>query len=189
MSLHRRQGKLGGVLALLVLALLVAGCGESDDAGFGGAESTTPRGAGEPGGAAGAAKAEEFGSEASGAEAEGPEAALRGYLDARANGDWSKACAYVSKELSKFYGRLDKDGGCAGFVEKTTEGLSADERAALADVEIESVRLEGDSGYVIYADAEGSQQARPVEREGATWKVRSQIVQLLERAQEKSGES
>jgi len=173
------------VLLVLSLTLLAAGCGGSEDSGSGGAESTAPSGASDLGGAAGVAQAEEFGAEASGAEAQAPEAALHGYLDARANGEWAKACSFVSKELSDLYRRLDKDRGCAAFVEKTTEGLSADERAALAEVDVESIRLEGDSGYVIYADAEGSQQAKPIEREGGAWKVGAQLVRILEQAQKK----
>lgn len=166
-------------MALLALALLVAGCGGSDSSSSSGSTGS------ELGAAAAVQKAEEFGSEASGSEAKGPEAALRGYSDARANGEWSKACSYVAKDLLKVYSRLQKEGGCASFVKKTTKGLSPDERAALAEIKVESVRLEGDSGYVIYTDAKGSQQARPVEREGSAWKVSSQIVQLLEQAQKK----
>lgn len=183
MSRDRRQGGLGGALtALLVLALLVAGCGGSDSSG--GDSTATGGAAGELGEAAAVAKAEEFGSEASGAEAKGPEAALQGYFDARANGEWSKACSYVAKDLRKLYGRLSKE-ACAAFVEKTAERLPAGERATLAEVEVESVRLEGESAYVIYADANGSQRAKPVEREGGAWKVSSQIVQLLEQAKKK----
>jgi hypothetical protein len=175
---------LGALAALLVLALLIAGCGGSGGSSSGG--STAAGGAAsELAGAASVAKAEGFGSEASGSEAKKPEAALKGYFDARVNGEWAKACSYVSKELRKLYSRVSKKSGCSGVVEKTTERLSASERAALAEVEVESVRLEGGSGYVIYTDAEGSQQAKPVEREGGAWKVSSPIVQLLERAKKK----
>lgn len=186
MSLDRRQGGFAGALAaLLVLALLVVGCGGSDSGSSASSTSAgSSGGAGESGGAAGVAKAEEFGSAASGSAAKGPEAALQGYFDARANGEWSKACSYLSKDLREAYDRLSKE-GCVAFVEKTAERLPAGEQAALAEIEVESVRLEGDSGYVIYTDSEGSQQAKPIEREGGEWKVSSLLVQLLEQAQKK----
>ena len=175
---------MGALAALLVLALLVAGCGGSDSSGSGGGGSTASTGpSGELGGAASVAKAEEFGSEASGSEAKGPEAALQGYFDARANGEWSKACSYLSKDLRRAYDRLSKE-GCVAFVKKTAARLPADEQAALAEIEVESVRLEGDSGYVIYTDAKGSQQAKPVEREGGEWKVSSLLVKFLEQAKQ-----
>jgi hypothetical protein len=185
MSLDRRQrGFAGALAALLVLALLVAGCGGGGDSGSTGAESTAPGATGELGEAGAVGKAEEFGSEASGAEAKGPEAALQGYFDARANGEWSKACSYLAKNVQQVYRQLSKE-GCAAFLQKMTGRLSKEERAALAEVEVESVRLEGDGGYVIYTDAEGSQRAKPVEREGGAWKLSSGIVQLFEKAGKK----
>jgi len=182
MSLDRRRRGFAGALALLLvlaLALLAAGCGGDS----GSVDSTAPGGGGELGGATSVAEAEEFGAEASGAQAQGPEAALRGYLDARAKGDGETACSYMSEELRELYARLYKQGGCAEFVERSTGRLSANERAALPEVEVETVRVEGDDGFVIYADAEGSQQAKPVEREGRAWKVSSQLVEVLERTQ------
>lgn len=170
---------------MLVFALLAAGCGGGEDSGSDASESTAANGAGELGGAASVTKAEEFGSPVSGAQAQGPEAALQGYFDARAEGDGAKACSYMSEQLRAFYDRIYKEGGCAGFVEKSAERLSANERAAQAEVKVESVRLEGDEGFVVYTDAEGSQQAKPVEREGGAWKVGSQLVELLERARKK----
>lgn len=163
----------------LVLALLVAGCGGSDDSGSGnggsgGGGESTASGAG----AAIVARAEEFGSEVRGAEAKGSEVALLGYLDARAKGEGAKACSYLTEDLRQVYGRLSKE-GCAVFVEKTVARLPAGESAALAESEIESVRLDGDSGYVIYTDGKGSQQAKPVVREGGVWKVSSVLVQSI----------
>jgi len=171
------------LIALAALALLVAGCGGGDD-GSGSGESTAANGAiDELGGAAAVAKAEEFGSEASDPEARSAEAALLGYYEAKAEGEWSKACSYLAQDLRQLYGRFYKEKGCAAFVEKTTERLSADERAALTELEVESVRVEGDSGYVVYTNAEGSRQAKPIEEEGGAWKLSSPLVKLAEKAQ------
>jgi hypothetical protein len=179
----RRQGGFAGALAaLLVFALLLAGCGGGDD-GSGGGESAAANGGAELGGAAAVEKAEGFGSEASRSEAKSAEAALLGYQRARAAGEWSKACSYLSKDLRQAYDQLSRGGGCGGFVEKTTKRLSAEERSALTELEVESVRVEGDSGYVIYADAEGSQQAKPIAAEGGAWKLSSLLVQFLEKNQ------
>jgi hypothetical protein len=174
MSLDRcRQARPALVLvALVAVALLVVGCGGSDDGSTSGDATAGPESA------TAVAKAEEFGSEASGSQAEGAEAALLGYLEARAGEEWDRACSYLAKDLREVYGKITRGEGCAVFVAKTTEGLSPDQRAELPDVDVESVRVEGDSGYVIYTDAAGAQQARPIEEEGDEWKLSSLLTQL-----------
>jgi len=168
-------------VALLAVVLLIAGCGGDGDSGTSGGGSTSS-GAGEIGEAAQRAKAEDFGSEASKSQAKPVEAALLGYLDARANGDWEKACSYLAKDLRQLYNRIGSKSqtamSCPDFVAGTTERLSQQERTELAEIEVESVRLDGNSGYVIYTDAAGAERTKPVSEEGGSWKVSSLLATL-----------
>jgi hypothetical protein len=209
-----RHGRFTLLLAaLLALVLVLAGCGGDDDsggttaatgserAGAGGssedpgddgarrpsgeAASTTAGGHGTP--PAVLEEAREFGSEASGSEAEEAEAALLGYLEAQAGGEWSKACSYLTKELRSLEAKIARSGqgggeGCPGFVAATTERLSPSERSSLAEVDIQSVRIEGRRGYVVYTDSAGTEIAKPVQVEAGEWKLSSLLVRLLQQA-------
>ncbi len=173
---HRDGRPAPGLAALVALALLATGCGgggagetssSSDSAG-----STTTSGS-----ASTAARIKEFGTEASGSEAKQPEAAAIGYLDARAAEEWSRACSFLATPIRRLLGHLTAKSqrvagkGCAAFVETSTKKLSPSERAALAKSTPESVRLEGDRGYVLYRDGNGTERAVSVKREGGRWKV------------------
>jgi hypothetical protein len=132
-------------------------------------------------------EAKDFGSEASGSEADEAEAALIGYLEARAGGEWSRACSYLAKELRKLDARFARSvaggaDGCPGFVATTTERLSPGERSGLAEVDIQSVRLEGRHGYIVYISSSGTEIAKPILEEGGRWKLSSLLVSLLRQA-------
>ena len=191
-----RHGRFAFALAaLLVLAFLVAGCGGGDDSNEGSsggdsmATTGSPAAGSESSGSVSAPaleKAKGFGSEASGSEAREVEGALLGYLEAQANGEWSKACSYLAKDLRELQARIaDAEQGGAGecpALATTTERLSPQERADLAAVDIHSVRLEGDSGYIVYADGSGTEVAKPVEDEDGEWKLSSLLASLIEQA-------
>lgn len=194
-----RHGRLGLGLALfLALALLTVGCGGGGSVTVGstgqgksqGSEAGTSSSGESSGGASsgkGLKKAEEFGSVATGSDAEQVEAALVGYLEAQANGEWSRACSYLAKGLRKFRARVRKSaqgtpGGCPGFTAQVTQRLSPSDRSNLPDVKVQSVRLKGANGYVIYIDGSGKKVSKPVRREAGEWRLSSLIVQLLEQA-------
>jgi hypothetical protein len=40
--------------------------------------------------------------------------------------------------------------------------------------------VEGNSAYVVYANADGSQRVKPIEEEGGAWKLSSLPVQFIE---------
>lgn len=132
-------------------------------------------------------KAKEFGSEATGSEAEEAEAVLLAYLEAQAGGDWSTACSFLTEELRKLYARLAGNApggpeGCPGFVETTTERLSPSERSSLTAIDIHSVRIEGDSGYIVYTGGSGTETAKPVRQEASEWKLSSLLATLIAQA-------
>lgn len=123
---------------------------------------------------------QDFGKEAGDSEREEAAAALHSYLDARAEGEWAVACTYMAKSVAQSLEKLAQhlkqigDNSCGGALEKLTNPAAkkvAEEEAAEADVG--SLRLEGDSAFVIYTGAEGKVRAMPMTTEGGAWKVSS----------------
>jgi hypothetical protein len=173
-AVHRslRNTRVSVVLAAFgVLALLGSGCG-----GGGERSSTTA-----PGSAAAAQAAQDrirqFGLEATGSQAKQAEATLHGYMDARVAGEWKEACTYLAKPIRRLFDRLGSKSkqvngkGCAGFVETSTRKLTPSERAGLAKVDVTSVRVEGEQGYILYRDPSGAEYSMSLRREAGTWKL------------------
>jgi hypothetical protein len=152
---------------LVLLAAVIAGCGGGGDDGKSGSSTSSPNGA--------ASTIEEFGSPLEGAEAEQLEADLHGYLDARAAGEWAKACKGLAKPSQKVLSRLAKRSktiegdGCAAAMQSITEQRSPSERGDLAEADVESVRREGSRAYVIYSGAKDAKYAMPATHEGGRW--------------------
>ena len=151
-----------------LIALFVTGCG-----GGGGADEST---GGTSAGGNGAAKnIEEFGSKANGSAAKQLEVALHRYLDARSAGEWQRACSYLETPSRRLVARFAEKSkqvdarGCNAGIAIGTKQLSPAERAGLARIDIESVRIEGKRAFVLYRDAEGDRYAMTASREGARW--------------------
>lgn len=182
MNSRKLRGRLAPLLA--GLALLLAGCG-----GGGKSSSGSTGGGNGNGSLAGSAAAQikEFGSGAGRSETEQAEAALLGYLTARAAGEWSQACSYLAKSVRSLLGHIAvkskrvKGKGCRGFIETSTEKLSPSERTDLTKVDVSSLRVEGERGYLLYKDAAGAEQATSMRSEGGRWKITSLLALPLSR--------
>jgi hypothetical protein len=123
---------------------------------------------------------QEYGSEADASELDAVAAVMHDFLDARAAGDWSAACKYISKKtIDSFNQQISSQSnpgeklGCAKVLEllinpaakklMTTEAAKADVR---------SVRIEGKQAFAIYTATGNTALAMPMEREGSgAWKV------------------
>jgi hypothetical protein len=172
-ALHRAPAnrRLSLALAgLFALAALATGCG-------GGDSSTTA--AAPAAGQSAEDRVREFGLEASGAQTKQAEAVLHGYMDARVAGEWKKACSYLAKPIRDLFDRIGRKAkesgaagkGCAGFVEESTRKLTPSQRADLARVEVTSVRVEDDRGYILYTETSGDESSMSLRREGGEWKL------------------
>lgn len=123
---------------------------------------------------------QEFGKEADPQELEAAAAALHGFLDARAEGNWGATCGYVSTTIVESFEKLVaqtkklKDASCAGVLEKlinpAVEGQLKEE-AEVADVG--SLRVEGERSFIIYRGIKGTILAMPMADENGRWKVAS----------------
>jgi hypothetical protein len=157
-------GRLLLLLAAALVALTVVGCG-------GGGGSSTSTGA--------SGNIQTPGVEADKGDRAAVSAALRGYFDARAHGDWARSCTYLAartkKELEQFTSLTPalRGAACGKLVGAVTAAMPADQRArsTAAVTAIPSVRIKGDTAYVTYRTAGGIQSTIVMVREGSDWKL------------------
>jgi hypothetical protein len=123
---------------------------------------------------------QDFGSEAEGSEFEQAAAALHGFLDARAAGDWVATCGYLSKSTlesleSLAAGAKQGEGtSCAKILSKLTNpAAKSSMKAEAAEANVGSLRTEGERSFLIYTGAEKTVLAIPMTHEGGAWKVTS----------------
>jgi hypothetical protein len=159
------------------------GSGESHDAGSKSGGSTVEQQADSGGGAeqfrvrGGDNSIQEFGAEAGGSELDEAAAALHGFLDARVERDWAKACSYTSATVTESLRKLAggskqlKGKGCGAIFGALSKGVpqTALEEAARADVG--ALRIDGERAFLLYHGARGTDYTMPMAKEGGAWKV------------------
>jgi hypothetical protein len=122
---------------------------------------------------------QEFGEEASDSEREEAAAALHGFLDARAAGEWSTACSYlaatVTKDLEVLFAKAKRaqgaPKGCAAMLADLSQAVPRAVLLEAADVDVGSLRTSGSRGFILYHDAHHTDYEMPVVIEGGRWKV------------------
>lgn len=118
---------------------------------------------------------QEFGEEASESELEEAAKALHDFYVARAREEWRRACANLSQAVA---GQLEKlaeqakQGGtsCPAALAAITPGLPPKVARETTAVDAGSLRREGDRGFLIYRDGEGTVYAINMADEDG-WKV------------------
>ncbi len=151
-------------LAAALVALAVVGCG-----GGGGSSTST----------AASGNIQTYGVAADKSDRAAVAATLRGYFGARARGDWARSCTYLAtrtqRELQQFTSLTPqlKGADCGKRVAFVTTAMPAEQKATstAAVTAILSVRIQGDTAYVLYRSAGGIESAIPMVREGSGWKV------------------
>jgi len=122
-----------------------------------------------------------FGSEASAADLAKAAAALHAFLDARAAGQWAKACTKMAAGVTEALQRLGrraksgrgptKHGGCPQLIEAISAGIPASQRRDLTQAEVGALRTEGAGAFLLYHGAHHTAYFMPMYREGGDWKV------------------
>lgn len=117
-----------------------------------------------------------YGSEAGGSEREAAAADLSAYLEARAKGDWSGACAHMAvtmrKQLQLLGGGGKGKAKSCGAVYKLLAGRgSASMRANPLSGGIVSLRVKEDRGFALFYGSHHQRYVMPMAREGGAWKV------------------
>ena len=114
----------------------------------------------------------EYGTESSSRQRMAADAALHGYLMARANGEWSAACSYLAasarRQLDLFAkaskGKLK---GCAPVF----AALEARARANILRGTIVALRIKGKSAFALFYGPHRQQYTMPMAIEAGAWKV------------------
>ncbi|HYP55421.1 MAG TPA: hypothetical protein VEQ41_03850 [Solirubrobacterales bacterium] len=120
---------------------------------------------------------QEFGAEAEGGELEAAAATLHAFLDARAAGDWAKACdqlaADVLESFQQFAERSPQLRGkeCPEVLAGLSGPGTKDARREAAIADGGALRVEGDRGFVLYHGAGDTPYAIPMRLEDGRWKV------------------
>ena len=121
---------------------------------------------------------QEFGAESDESELQEAAEAVHGFFVARAEGDWTGACAYLSKAMTEQLKQLAasstelKDKGCASSLEAFTAHLSDATWREITTVDAGSLRHEGEQAFFIYYGAPNKTvYAIPLVDEDGQWKV------------------
>lgn len=120
----------------------------------------------------------DFGAEGDDAALEEGAQVVEAFLAARAEGEWERACAQISRPM------LDKiehlaatatslaDESCPSFLEAFVR-ISAEERKEGGTIDAGSLREQGRQAFLIYYGGGEVVYAMPLSREGDAWKVAS----------------
>lgn len=129
---------------------------------------------------------QEFGGEGGGSELAQAAAALHGFLDARATGDWKRACANmaagVTKSLEQLAGaahslpgkkgkNAPKHIGCPQLLAAMSTGMPAYVKRDLAKADVGALRVEGERAFLLFRGAHHTNYFMPMAREAGKWKV------------------
>jgi hypothetical protein len=121
---------------------------------------------------------QEFGVEASSSERIEATRVIKDYLDARAAGDWARACARVSSGLREEFLHFSEAStqrgqppSCKDALQSLTVDVPESALRTAADIRVLSMRAEGSSALLIYRNGENTPFSFPVSREGSEWKV------------------
>lgn len=172
------------LLAVLIAAALLAGCGGSSGASSG-SSSQAPEEASkqfqDPKGSKGKEPIATFGKESGEAERGEASAVLAKNLTARQEANFAEQCATLGKAgLESVLGPWkEADAKAAAKCTKALKGFAeplAQSKTIRADTlngEIAALRIEGGHAYALYHGTDGKDYAMPMEEEDGQWKVGS----------------
>lgn len=121
---------------------------------------------------------QEYGDEADEEELAQAAEALYGYLLARVDEDWARACTYLAQQNVEQLEELGsqspqlKNKGCAPVVKALSGGTLPDStKRELTEVNAASLRVDSDGAFLIYHGARNTGYFSRMIDEGGTWKV------------------
>ena len=113
-----------------------------------------------------------YGVEASDLERARASRTVRSYLDARAAGDWAKACAHLAPKPRAEQVRLaPRAGSCAKAMTSYAEDADPAVLREEARIEVLSLRVDPPFAFLIYRRSDGTVWATALERQGEGWKI------------------
>jgi hypothetical protein len=117
-----------------------------------------------------------YGSEASSSQQAAATVSLQAYLQARASGDWSAACAQMATTVQKQLALLAggpgaKAEGCAAAYAKLSSRVPASARANPLSGPLAAFRVKADKAFALFYGPHRRQYMMPMVSEGGAWKV------------------
>jgi hypothetical protein len=120
---------------------------------------------------------QEYGSEASDSEREEAAIALHAFLAAQANRDWATVCTYLSQKMHEQLEQLaassgtEKETSCTATLTSLLAGASSGTPEEVRQADVGSLRVEGDSGFILYRGARDTNFTISVVEEDGEWKM------------------
>ena len=120
---------------------------------------------------------QEYGDESAESELQEVAEIVHGFLVARAERKWEKACSYLAKsnieQLEQLAAQAPQSAGadCATILEAFTRPLPTEVEREITTVDARSFRNDGEQGFLIYYGAGQTAYAMPLRNEDGTWKV------------------
>lgn len=123
---------------------------------------------------------QDFGEEAEDTEREEAAVALHAFFEAQAAYDLETECAFLAKSMRESFRQMAASGGaetesdsCPAILKAMTLKLSPEAAKELTQIDVGSLRTEGDRAFLLYKGADGSVYAMVMENEDGAWKVGS----------------
>jgi hypothetical protein len=165
----------------LATAATVAGCGSGSSSSATAASASTPSTG--PKESAGSAKPHEsasgdqsiqqFGGAAKPDAQSAIEGAVQGFLTAMATRDYAGVCSGLTKtnrEQLAAFGTEAGEGGCEAALKDLVSPGAAKEAQLAAAASITSIRVKGDTAFVLFTPRGGSESYLVMKREGGAWR-------------------
>jgi hypothetical protein len=122
----------------------------------------------------------DYGREANAAERARAAAALAGFLRARANGEWSRVCTYLTGPTRKqlvVFGKASKGlNGCGPILTALSSGPAAS-RTDPVIYGVAALRVKANKAFALFYGPKGSKYVMPMLSEGGVWKM-SQLAPM-----------
>ncbi len=115
----------------------------------------------------------EYGTEASSRDRARAATVLHAYLDSEVVGDWAGACAYLSASMVGYLESVSQAGQreCPTVLREINSNASRESLQRAAKVDVGSLRVEGQQGFLIFFGPEQFPFAMPVVEEDGEWRL------------------
>jgi hypothetical protein len=153
---------------LVALVILLAGCG-----GGGGAAGTSSQvrdASAHQSRSTGDRSIQTWGEKASPTQWRSAVAAVRAYLDARAEHAWGAACGLLDQKLRAEVSQMATGAGCARMMADLGSRASVAELRREADIEPTRVRIGAQNSFLVYRRSDGT-YAMPLVRRANGWSL------------------
>jgi hypothetical protein len=162
-----------GILAVISLLVLSA-CGGGEGDGTNSNSSAEPGQesvAGVPTSREGDNSIQTYGREGNANQRARLSAIVQAYFDARTDRDWRKACFLLAASQRAEYENLSRSGSCAQTMRTLMAQVPDRALAEETQIEVLTLREEGDHAFLIYRRPDHTVYAMPLAREDGKWKV------------------